>query len=244
MSEILKNSFFPEKANSDAFARRELGLIVAQTAWGEDIIRPLLKKLMTYVDDPLIKNDLILQMDDEHRHTKLYWNHIHALDSGISRKLSPLYLQVYDDAMGSESPFELLACILVCLESFAFGAFNFRRQVCSYSPTLQLDTEVEVDEWRHIDTGVKTLNYLLQEGFKMDREKVIDRVRKINLAFMSRSFVEDLEYSCGEQTKTPTAESSLMRNYYLMCHDEFSQKLKKFLAANRQHLKKNIELHD
>lgn len=230
---MLKNSFFQQHNVSDAFVKRELALIVAQTAWGEDIIRPLIKSLMISITNKEVKKNLNKQLDDEHRHTKLYWNHIHHLDPGVVRKLSPIYQRVCEESLASRDPFELLACILICLESFAFGAFKFRRKVCNYKPTIQLDYEVERDELEHVNIGMSALQDLLQAGLVLNRQAVVERVRRVTMAFRSGSFVEELESALGESAIHSTATSELMKDYYLTCGDEFSLRLKKFLTAAR-----------
>ncbi len=233
MSNILIKSFFGSSNLSNEVAKRELALIIAQSAWGEDIIRPMLKRLLPFVESPNIKRKLLEQLDDEHRHTKLYWHHIHQLDSGISRKLSPLYQTVCDHALSSDSSFELLACILVCLESFAFGAFKFRRKVCALQDTLQLDNDIEKDEFRHVETGMLVLNDLLQSGQTFDKEKVSARLKKIIMAFRSRSFVEDLESSFGQEVLPSALRSELMTEYFLTCGAEFNFRFKKLMSATR-----------
>lgn len=237
MSFYLKNSFFYDDAKPgaipEALAKRELALIVAQTAWGEDIIRPIIKRLIDFSDDLEVTKALQVQLDDEHRHTKLYWQHIRGLDSGFSRRLSPIYQGICDESLASEDPYELLACMLICLESFALGAFKFRRDVCADASTLQLDHAVEADEFVHLDTGMRVLEMLGRSGHVMNRAQVTNKIRKVIAVYQSRSFVEDLQSALGDEIVSPEETKARMARYFRVCGDEYMTRLQQFFRAAR-----------
>lgn len=208
---------------------RELALLLAQTAWGEVIIQPALEKLRGLFTQKPILRVIDSQLQDEQRHESLYWKQIQSLDGPFPQEEIPsYYVELLKLVQKCDSPQELLAILHVCLESFAMGAFVYRRSVCLDSETLALDTEVEADERRHLDFGPLLAACTLETHRPVSRERLTSLVREVHQIFEADGIAAQLQNRLGSSC---LLNESAIQSYREACNRIWLQQFKRFMRA-------------
>jgi hypothetical protein len=209
---------------------KELALLLAQTAWGELIIQPALEKLRGLFTEKPILRIIDSQLQDEQRHESLYWRQIQALDEGFPRHDIPLYYrQLLELVQNRESPQELLAILHVCLESFAMGAFIYRRSVCLSAEILALDALVEEDEKRHLDFAPLLAACARETHGPVSREQLTLLVREVHQIFEADGIVVQLQKRLGFEGE---ANRTAVESYRDTCNRVWLQQFKRFMRAS------------
>jgi hypothetical protein len=208
---------------------RELAVLLAQTAWGETVIQPALVKLRGMFDQAAIKRMIDSQLLDEERHERLYWKAIRQLDADFPQEAMPFYYRQLQALVESaDSPLKLIASLHVCLESFAMGAFEYRRSACNDPRILAMDVEVELDEIRHLNFAPIMAECLHDDPTKNSRSELFQVVREVHHMFLHDNIVEQIQKRA--QVNFMVEEESL-QSYRAACDRIWLQQFKQLLRV-------------
>lgn len=229
---ILKQSLLERRgaqASQTEANKKEMALLLAQTAWGETIIQPALEKLKNMLDYAPVKRILESQLADERRHERLYWDMIRQLNPDFPAVSLPRYYQRLAELVDkSSSPFDLIAMLHVCLESFAMGAFEYRSLVCLDPRIQQLDQEVAADEKRHLDFAPVLATYLREEQHTASRATLFRTVREVHAIFQEDDIIAQLRQHLDSDAPAHEPGVELYRS---ACERIWMQQFKLLLRA-------------
>jgi hypothetical protein len=175
----------------------EVGVLLAQTAFGEEAIGPGLENLRSILKSPAAIRMIDSQIRDEERHAKTYRDLAESFLPGVTSRTPLVYQKMQSLFQKSADPTWLLAAMHLCLESFAVGAFNYRKLAIESDALDQVDRRTLVDEMRHVSFGPLILEVLGKSGLRVSKKEAIESTRTMHNIFLEDDIVGQVRDALG-----------------------------------------------
>lgn len=221
------------KSNDRDIAAAEVGVLLSQTAFGEQAILPGLRHLKGFFKTPAVLRLIDSHLRDEERHAKLYTDLSEQFLPGVTHKTPRVYRHIENLFTTSTNPTWLLAAMHLCLESFALGVFEYRARYVSDERIQFLDASTRADEERHVNFGPTLTALLSSEGTRCSKKDALAAIRQMHASFLEDSIASQVASAMAFAPNEYEINESALLTYRLLCTRSFERNLLPFLSSMR-----------